>query len=316
MWKTALFLLITLLVIPVVAFAMDEPLDPLQRSTLVHLLTVYLVMALLCFVVSSLSNNYSQVDKLWSIMPVVYTWIVAFQSGWEPRLVLMAAVVSVWGIRLTYNFSRRGGYSLRFWTGEEDYRWPVLRKKPEFSVKWRWMLFNLFFISLYQMGLILMMTLPALRSMGGSPLSWIDVVLAGLVVLLVIVETVADQQQWNFQKEKRRLKASGKPLPAEYQKGFLASGLWGRVRHPNYSAEQAVWILFYFFSVSATGLWLNWSVTGAILLVMLFWGSSNFSESISAGKYPAYADYQQRTPRFVPFTRMSGTGAEKSTDPA
>lgn len=311
-----MFLLITLLVIPVVAFTMDEHLDSLQRSTLAHLLTVYLVMALLCFVVSSLSNNYSQVDKLWSIMPVVYTWIVAFQSGWEPRLVLMAAVVSVWGIRLTYNFSRRGGYSLRFWTGVEDYRWPVLRKKPEFSVKWRWILFNLFFISLYQMGLILMMTLPALRSMGGRPLSWVDFVLAGLVVLMVIVETVADQQQWNFQKEKYRLKAAGKPLPPQYQKGFVASGLWGWVRHPNYSAEQAVWIVFYFFSVSATGLWLNWSVTGAILLVMLFWGSSNFSESISAGKYTAYTEYQQRTPRFVPFTRLSGPETENSTDPA
>ena len=146
MWKTALLLLITLVVIPVVAFTMDVPLTALQKSTLTDLLTVYLVMALLCFAVSTASNNYSQVDKLWSIMPLVYTWIVAFQSGWEPRLVLMAAVVSVWGIRLTYNFSRRGGYSLKFWTGEEDYRWPVLRKKPEFAARWRWTLFNLFFI--------------------------------------------------------------------------------------------------------------------------------------------------------------------------
>ncbi|MGW8316586.1 MAG: DUF1295 domain-containing protein [Bacteroidales bacterium] len=315
MWKTAVFLLVTLLVIPVVAFTMDEPLDPLQKSTLAHLVTVYLVMAVLCFAVSTFSNNHSQVDKLWSIMPLVYVWIVAFQSGWEPRLVLMAAVVSVWGLRLTYNFSRRGGYSLKFWTGEEDYRWPVLRRRPEFSVKWRWVLFNLFFISLYQMGLILMMTLPALRSMGGRPLHWLDIVLAGMVVLLVIIETVADQQQWNFQKEKHRLIAAGKPLPPKYRKGFVDSGLWGWVRHPNYSAEQAVWIVFYFFSVSATGLWLNWSVTGVLLLVLLFWGSSNFSESISAEKYPAYSEYQKRIPRFVPFTRMSGAGTEESTDP-
>lgn len=303
MWKTALLLLITLVVIPVVAFTMDVPLTALQKSTLTDLLTVYLVMALLCFAVSTASNNYSQVDKLWSIMPLVYTWIVAFQSGWEPRLVLMAAVVSVWGIRLTYNFSRRGGYSLKFWTGEEDYRWPVLRKKPEFAARWRWTLFNLFFISLYQMGLILLMTLPALRSMGGGPLTWVDLVLAGLVVVLVIIETVADQQQWKYQKEKHRLLAAGEPLPPGYRKGFLDTGLWKVVRHPNYSAEQAVWIVFYFFSVSATGHWLNWSVTGAILLVLLFWGSSNFSESISSGKYPEYTLYQQRTPRFVPFTR-------------
>jgi steroid 5-alpha reductase family enzyme len=73
------------------------------------------------------------------------------------------------------------------------------------------------------------------------------------------------------------------------------------MRHPNYTAEQAIWIVFYFYSVAATGLWLNWSIMGAILLVLLFWGSSNFSESISGGKYPDYADYRKRVPRFLPF---------------
>jgi steroid 5-alpha reductase family enzyme len=301
MWKTALLLLITIVIIPVLAFAMDEPLNPSQKSVLFTLAAVYMAAALLCFIISTVSNNHSQVDKLWSIMPLVYTWIVAFQSGWEPRLVLMAVVVSVWGIRLSYNFSRRGGYSLKFWTGEEDYRWPILQKRPEFAVRWRWVLFNLFFISLYQMGLILMMTLPALKSMGGKPLSWIDFLLGGLVVMLVILETIADQQQWNFHKAKNRMKQTSEPLPEKYKKGFLDSGLWGIVRHPNYSAEQAIWIVFYFFSVSATGIWLNWSVTGAILLILLFWGSSNFSESISAGKYPDYETYQKKVPRFIPF---------------
>ena len=315
MWKTALLLLVTAVVIPVLAFVMDETLDTVQNSTLVTLVATCLAMALVCFVVSTISGNHSQVDKIWSIMPMVYTWIIASRSGWEPRLVLMAGVVSAWGIRLTYNFSRRGGYSLKFWTGREDYRWPILQKRPELKARWRWILFNLFFISLYQMGLILLITLPALKSMNGRPITWVDFMLAGLVVLLVVIETAADQQQLNFQKEKHHLMAAGKPLPPKYRKGFVDSGLWGWVRHPNYSAEQAVWIVFYFFSVSATGLWLNWSVTGAILLVLLFWGSSNFSESISAGKYPAYRDYQKRVPRLVPFTRVNSPETEKSTDP-
>ena len=38
----------------------------------------------------------------------------------------------------------------------------------------------------------------------------------------------------------------------------------------------------------------------AILLVLLFWGSSNFSESISASKYPGYKDYQKKVGRFIP----------------
>jgi steroid 5-alpha reductase family enzyme len=301
MWKTILALLITIIVIPVLAFTMDEPLTSFQQEILHDLVVVYLAAALLCFVVSTLAKNYSQVDKLWSLIPMAYVWITAVKAGFEPRIVLMALVVTVWGFRLTYNFSRRGGYSLRFWTGEEDYRWAVLRAKPELSAKWRWMLFNLLFISLYQMGLILLMTLPAVRSVAGSPLGWVDYLLAALILAVVVVETMADQQQWRYHKEKRKAKAAGGDIPEKFKKGFVHTGLWGKVRHPNYAAEQSVWIIFYFFSVSATGNWLNWSVIGAILLVLLFWGSSNFSESISADKYPEYEEYRKRVPRFFPF---------------
>jgi len=300
MWKTVLALLITIVVIPVLAFTFDESPSSFQQGILNDLVIVYLVAALLCFVVSSISKNYSQVDKLWSLIPIAYLWITAVKSGFEPRIVLMALVVTVWGLRLTYNFSRRGGYSLRFWTGEEDYRWAVLRAKPELSAKWRWMLFNLLFISLYQMGLILLMTLPAVRSVDGAPLAWVDYLLAALILGIVLIEYIADQQQWNYHKEKRKAKEAGGDVPDKYNKGFVHTGLWGRVRHPNYAAEQSVWIVFYFFSVSATGNWLNWSVIGAILLVLLFWGSSNFSESISSGKYPAYQEYRKRVPRFFP----------------
>jgi len=95
--------------------------------------------------------------------------------------------------------------------------------------------------------------------------------------------------------------AEGGEVPEKYKKGFVQTGLWGRMRHPNYAAEQAIWIVFYFFSVAASGNWLNWSVMGAILLVLLFWGSSSFSESISSGKYPDFAKYKKRVPRFIPF---------------
>lgn len=300
MWKTALFLIVTGIFIPLLAFMIDTPVNPVQRAILTDLLWIYIITAALCFITSTLTGNYSQVDKLWSIMPVIYAWIICIRSGYEARLVLMAAVVSIWGIRLTYNFARRGGYSIRIWSGQQDYRWPVLRKKSEFAAPWKWTLFNLFFISFYQMGLILLITMPALKSLGARPLSWVDYLIALIAISFVVVETIADQQQWNFQEEKQRLLEAGKPLPEKYRKGFVDTGLWGIVRHPNYASEQSIWIVFYFFSVSATGLWLNWSVTGAILLILLFYGSSSFSESISMSKYPEYAEYRENIPRFVP----------------
>jgi len=301
MWKTVLFLLLAMIIVPFLAFKFNEPLSDHQFNVLTNLVILYLVTVLLCFSVSTITGNFSQVDKLWSIMPVIYTWIISFESGFEPRLVLMALLVTIWGIRLTYNFNRKGGYSIRFWNGKEDYRWGELRRRREFKPRWKWILFNLFFISLFQMGLILLMTLPALKSMNGKPLYWADYLLAGFFLLFVILETVADQQQWDYHKQKKILSKKGEKLPHRHEKGFVDTGLWKYVRHPNYTAEQTIWIVFYFFSVAATGRWINWSVMGAILLVLLFLGSSNLSESISSRKYPEYAEYQKRVPRFVPF---------------
>lgn len=303
MLRTILILIATLIALPIVAFYYDRPLTAEQADAVK---TVFLIMAgiaFTCFLVSEITRNYSQVDKLWSIVPIIYVWYLANRSEFDGRLLLMAVLVIVWGARLTYNFGRRGGYHWIPWRGEEDYRWGVLREQnPAFQKRLVWGAFNLFFISFYQHTLILLFTLPAVVAWQGSttPLNWLDALAAGLFLAFVITETIADQQQYNFQTEKYRLKQTGKTLPEPYSSGFCTSGLWGKVRHPNYASEQAIWISYYLFSVAATGRWLNWSLAGVILLVLLFLGSSDFSEKISAGKYPAYRDYQNKVPRFIP----------------
>ena len=215
----------------------------------------------------------------------------------------MAFLVSIWAVRLTYNFARRGGYSWKIWTGEEDYRWSILRNKPEFQSQWKWSAFNLFFISAYQMGLILFFTLPALKAMESNiPIGILDCILATIFVALVIMEYIADNQQYYYQEEKYRQKKIGK-VADFYKIGFTHTGLWAYMRHPNYSAEQGIWIVFYFFSVIATNIWLNWSIAGALLLVLLFKGSSDFSEEETEKKYPLYKKYIKEVGRFVPFKK-------------
>ena len=218
------------------------------------------------------------------------------------RMVLMAILVTIWGARLTFNFARRGAYTLKFWAGEEDYRWEELRKRPGFNNKFIWALFNFFFISAYQNVLIFSFTVPilaALASGANRGLNGTDYLLAGLMLLAVVIEFIADQQQYDFQTEKHRRIKAGEPL-GEYEIGFVSKGLWAIVRHPNYAMEQSIWVIFYLFSVNATGQWINWTIGGCVLLLILFKGSSDFSEELSANKYPAYKDYQQRVPRFVP----------------
>lgn len=303
MLRTILWLALTLVALPFVSYYCDTPLAPEQWAVLRLLFQIMLITALTCFVVSECAQNYSQVDKLWSLMPIVYVWVCAHAAHYHPRLVLMAALVSLWGLRLTYNFGRRGGYHWIPWRGEEDYRWALVRQNPALNGRLRWGLFNLFFISLYQQTLILLFTLPAIVAWQGAekPLGPADWLVAALFLTFLVTETIADQQQYTFQQEKHRRRAAGLPPEGEYAQGFLSTGLWRYVRHPNYASEQSIWLCYYAFSVVATGRWLNWSFTGAILLMFLFLGSSDFSEKISAGKYAGYSEYQRRVPRFWPF---------------
>lgn len=306
MKQTVRFLLATVLLLPVAAWFLGTPPNDVQIMILKKSSWVLGASILYCFLVGRLTGNQSQVDKLWSILPAVFAWHMTWLGGWDERMVLMSVLVTIWGIRLTYNFGRRGGYSWKFWEGGEDYRWEVLRQRPGFRNPLVWMIFDLLFICFYQLTLIFLFTVPVLSSLhaGAAPLGWPDILLSAIFLALVWMEFVADQQQFDYQTEKYRRLRNGED-PGPYADGFISTGLWSRMRHPNYAAEQAIWIVFYLFSVAATGEWLNWTIPGCLLLLILFKGSSDFSEEISAGKYPGYRTYQQNVGRFIPRLRSA-----------
>ena len=299
---TAVLLVITLLLVPIISYFFGTALGPVELKALRTVIWILCGVWAVTFLLGELTGNTSQVDKIWSLMPIVYCWIITAFGDFSERLVLMSLLVTAWGLRLTWNFSRHGAYTLKFWSGKEDYRWQILRQKPEFQPAWKWTLFNLVFISGYQNILILLFTLPALVALqfNASPIGPLDYIAALMMTAMIVLETVADNQQWRYQSAKHEAIRSGDPLPGEYARGFLNNGLWKYCRHPNYFAEQGVWVAFYLFSVSASGQWINWSVSGCLLLIILFRSSSAFSEEISAGKYPEYSYYQKTVPRFLP----------------
>ena len=300
----AILIGLSLIACPLMYIYVGPVLDASQLAVLKTLGIICACSVLYCFVVGELTGNNSQMDKLWSLLPIVYTWVIAFHGGFSGRLVAMAVLATLWGARLTFNFARKGAYRLKFWEGEEDYRWKVLREKKEFQPHWKWVLFNLFFISLYQNVLVLMITFPALVVMNSAtPLGWVDIVAAVLTLGFTVYETIADEQQWAFQSRKWALIKAGsklEDLPEPYCKGFNTVGLWNVSRHPNYLGEQGTWVGFYVFSVAAGIGLFNWSIIGALLLIVLFMGSVSFAEDISSSKYPLYEDYCRKVSKFFP----------------
>ena len=298
-------LVLSIIVCPILYFTVGPALDDTQLETLKILGIIAACSAAFCFIVGELTGNNSQMDKLWSLLPIAYTWVIAVKGGMGTRLVVMAILATLWGVRLTFNFARKGAYKLKFWEGVEDYRWAIVRSGAPFNNKrWAWTAFDLGFISIYQNALVLMTTFPALVAMSSDvPFGWVDCLAAVLMLGFIIWETVADEQQWAFQTKKWAMINEGKKLeelPAPYNKGFNTTGLWSRSRHPNYFAEQGTWVAFYVFSIGAGMGIINWSVIGALLLIVLFQGSSSLAEEISDSKYPEYEKYCGSVPRFTP----------------
>ena len=116
----ALLLILSMTIaLPMIFYTTYAPLTHMQWECLKICLYISQVSALICWVFGELTSNVSQVDKIWSIIPCVYVWTVAYMCHFPVRMVLMCLLVTSWGCRLTYNFSRMGGYSWRFWEGTE-----------------------------------------------------------------------------------------------------------------------------------------------------------------------------------------------------
>lgn len=297
-------MVLSLVVCPILYFHMGPALNESQLEVFKLIGIIAGCSALFCFIVGELSGNNSQVDKVWSILPFVYCWIIAVKGGMHPRLVVMAMLATLWGLRLSFNFARKGAYRLKFWEGEEDYRWKILRANPMLKNRVVWMLFDLIFISGYQNAIVLMLTFPALVCMGSTaPFGWIDAVAAVLMFGFIVYETVADEQQWAFHSKKWKMLNAGQKLedlPAPYNKGFNTIGLWNVSRHPNYLAEQSIWVSLYIFSIGAGIGIINWSMIGALLLIVLFIASTSLAEEISSSKYPEYPDYCKKVNKYFP----------------
>jgi len=277
-------------------------------SALVWVWWIAGVACAFAWIASLVSGDTSWVDRSWSILPEVYVWVFAAHAHFDnARLTTMAILTTLWGVRLTYNFARKGGYS-----GVEDYRWQVIR---ESMARWQFQLFNLFFIVLYQNALLVLIALPALsayqhRSSAFGPFDVLGIV---VFVALLVGETLADQQQWRFHQEKKRLINSGQRVTT----GFLREGLFRYSRHPNYFFEIAQWWVIFAFAALAARSLAQWTVLGAVLLTLLFVGSTRLTEQISASKYPDYRDYQRQVSAIVPWrVRRRAESAAPDASPA
>jgi steroid 5-alpha reductase family enzyme len=108
----------------------------------------------------------------------------------------------------------------------------------------------------------------------------------------------------DFQEAKRVYQKTAK-VPHKFEqddldRGFVVTGLWSWSRHPNFAAEQAIWVALYQWGCWTSHVLYNWTFLGATSYLILFQASTWFTELITAEKYEDYREYQRRVGKFLP----------------
>lgn len=268
---------------------------------LAYLLTF---LALGCFFYGGFTNNVSQVDRLWSILPIFTSWMFAYVGEFSPVVVLMAVMVTLWGVRLTYNLYVRGGYAMKDGVfTDEDYRWNVARSLFPNPIVWD--LFHLLFICFFQISLIIGFTTPILLVAETEDVvfSKYDLAFAAAFLFFLTIETIADATMNRFQAAKYALPPEERAKSSDLRivAGFNFTGLCKYSRHPNYFCEVMQWVVLYLWGSYHVGTWKNWCLLFVVELTAVVYGSTYVCEPVSSSKYPLYKEYQKVTSRFIPF---------------
>jgi len=148
---------------------------------------------------------------------------------------------------------------------------------------------------------------------GDDTIDSFDSVAAVLFGAALLTEAAADSQQWNFHQRKENKLASD----PDVRVGFLRSGLFSLSRHPNFAAEQTLWIIIWTFSWRDLENQSYYYILhplccgGALFLLQLFQGSTRLTEEISLRKYgQSYREYQESgTPMFWPLPSIICRGS-------
>ena len=234
-------------------------------------------------------RDVSIIDVVWGLGFVVIGWVCfAVGHGNHDRRLLLAGLVSVWGLRLASHIGRRN-------LGKgEDRRYAAMREREGD----RFRLTSFYRVFLVQAVAMWIVSLPlqAGGSIGGSRgIGAVDVVGIALWVIGFAFESIGDLQLDRFKAD-----------PSSRGK-VMDRGLWRYTRHPNYFGDATLWWGLGVIGAGA-GLAALWGLAGSALDTFTLTrvsGKPMLERDIEARR-PGYRAYIERTSGFVPLPPKRG----------
>lgn len=240
------------------------------------------LMALLWLISLALKNS-SIVDIFWGTGFVIVTWLAFLLTpeGFTGRKVLLCALVTMWGLRLSLHILTRN------WGKGEDFRYQAWRQ--EAGPAWWWRSFFKVFLLQGILLWIVAAPLPAAQwSAQPAHLTWLDYLATAIWLIGFFFEAVGDWQLARFKADPGN---SGK---------VLNSGVWRYTRHPNYFGDATQWWAYYLVALAA-GAW--WTIFSPILMTTLLLRVSGVTllEKTLREERPGYKEYVETTSEFIPW---------------
>lgn len=244
---------------------------------------VIMIMMTLLWILSVFIKNVSIVDLFWGFGFVIVSWFYfLLGDGNEIRKIIIATLVSVWGLRLSAYLSWRN------YGKGEDFRYKQFRKNYGETRYWWISFFQTFLLQGMLMWLISAPLLGAQYYGHEKPINVLDWIGIVLWITGFAFEAGGD---WQLAAFKSKPDNRGKVL----DKGF-----WHYTRHPNYFGDSSVW-WGYGFMCLAAGSWIP--VLGSVLMTLLIIkvsGVALLEKSLKEQK-PQYKEYIKKTSTFIPW---------------
>jgi steroid 5-alpha reductase family enzyme len=255
------------------------------QSIWVNLLWADIAATLVIWICSLVFDNASVYDPYWSVQPIVILTLLVFQAGININLLIVCAVVVIWGVRLTANWMLTFRGLL-----EQDWRYDQIKN----STGKFYPIVNLLGIQLMPTLIVFACIAPLVYVILQNKASFLQV-LPGLLISLsgITLEAVADRQMRDF-----RLKSPGRTT-------IIHEGLWKYSRHPNYLGEILMWWGAYLVCLAVDPS--SWRLgLGAVLNTVLFlFISIPMAEKHMAEYKDGFQEYQQRTRILLPLPKRS-----------
>jgi steroid 5-alpha reductase family enzyme len=237
---------------------------------------------LVAWLVSLAMRDASVADIAWGLVFAAIAWTaLAVGDGYAERSLLIALLVTVWGVRLSaYIAWRHDG---------EDKRYVAMRERQGASFPIR----SLGTVFLLQAAIAWVVSAPV-QAAAADPtpasLGVLAVIGAAVTLFGIAFEAVADIQLARFLARKSEGRESG----------VMDGGLWRYSRHPNYFGNATLWFGVWLIALETGSAW--WSVIGPVVMTFFLLRVSGvaLTEKTIAERRPGYAEYMERTSAFVP----------------